>query len=175
MEGGGGDPADGSAAASSAAEPRNVNEEIIRRHCEQYSDEMKGQAGRDLLFDFKDMHNKLLHFGTHSKTKTSEPLRQQAGCPIMNRLKHKSGSSLRHTLFWSSMILMMVLIISQWQKCSRWSTGEVTTRLWLYGRWYTVTRSRLRISTTCRLHSRDCHLSMSMVEGSLGSIRAKCS
>ena len=91
----------------------------------------------------------------------------------MNRLKHKSGNSLRHTLFWSSMILMMVLIISQWQRCSRWSTGEVTTRLWSYGRWYTVTRSRLRTSTTCRLHNRDCHLSMSMVEGSLGSIRAK--
>ena len=66
MEGGGGDPADGSAAASSAVDPRSVDEEVIRRHCEQYNDEMKGQAGRDLLFDFKDMHSKLLHFGTHS-------------------------------------------------------------------------------------------------------------
>ena len=53
MEGGGADPADGTAAASSAAEPRNVNEEVVRRYCEQYNDEMKGQAGRDLLFDFK--------------------------------------------------------------------------------------------------------------------------
>ena len=66
MEGGGGDPADGSAAASSAAEPRNINEEVVRRYCEEYNDEMKGQAGRDLLFDFKDMHNNLVHFGTHS-------------------------------------------------------------------------------------------------------------
>ena len=48
MEGGGGDPADGSAAASSAVDPRSVDEEVIRRHCEQYNDEMKGQAGRSL-------------------------------------------------------------------------------------------------------------------------------
>ena len=27
---------------------------------------MKGQAGRDLLFDFKDMHNNLAHFGKES-------------------------------------------------------------------------------------------------------------
>ena len=66
MEGGGGDPGHGAADASSAAEPRNVNEEVVRRYCEQYNDEMKGQAGRDLLFDFKDMHNELAHFGTHS-------------------------------------------------------------------------------------------------------------
>ena len=67
----------------------------------------------------------------------------------------------------------MVLIISRWRKFSKWSTGEVTTRLWSYGLWYTVTLSRLRTSTTCHLYSRGYHQSMSMVEGSLGSIRAK--
>ena len=60
MEGGGGDPAHGSAAASRAAEPRDLNEEVVRRYCDEYNDEMKGQAaGRDLLFDFKDMHKNL--------------------------------------------------------------------------------------------------------------------
>ena len=63
MEGGGGDPAHGSAAASGAAEARDFNEEVVRRYCDQYNDEMKGQAGRDLLFDFKDMHSNLAHFG----------------------------------------------------------------------------------------------------------------
>jgi hypothetical protein len=52
-------------------------------------------------------------------------------------------------------------------------TGEVTTRLWLYGQWCIVTRLRLHTSTICRSYSRGYHQSMSMVEGSLGSIRAK--
>ena len=45
MEGGGGDPAHGSAAASRAAGARDFNEEVVRRYCDQYNDEMKGQAG----------------------------------------------------------------------------------------------------------------------------------
>ena len=55
MEGGGGDPAHGSAAAPEAAGDRNLNEEVVRRYCAEYRDEMKGQTGKDLLFDFKDI------------------------------------------------------------------------------------------------------------------------
>ena len=71
------------------------------------------------------------------------------------------------------MTQMMVLIISLWQKFSKWSTGEVTTRLWLYGLWYIDILSRLHTSTTCRLYSRGYHQSMSTAGVSLGLIRAK--
>ena len=57
MEGGGGDPAHGSAAASRAAGARSdeFNEEAVRQYCNEYDEDMKGQTGRDLLFDFKDI------------------------------------------------------------------------------------------------------------------------
>ena len=32
------------------------NEDVVREYCDEFKDEMKGQAGWDLLKDFKDMH-----------------------------------------------------------------------------------------------------------------------
>ena len=68
MEGGGGEPAHESAGTSRAAGARSgtyaFNEEAVRQYCNDYDNEMKGQTGRDLLFDFKDMHKSLPLFGT---------------------------------------------------------------------------------------------------------------
>ena len=69
MEGGGGAAAHEPAASTGAAEGSRtytIDEAAVRRYCDEYSNEMKGKTGRDLLFDFKDMHKNLPHFGSMS-------------------------------------------------------------------------------------------------------------
>ena len=70
MEGGGGAAAHGPAASTEAAAAGSrtyaFNEQAVRQYCNDYDESMKGQTGRDLLFDFKDMHKNLPHFGSVS-------------------------------------------------------------------------------------------------------------
>ena len=68
MEGGGGAAAHEPAASTEAAAAgtRTFNVQTVRQYCDDYSESMKGQTGRDLLFDFKDMHKNLPHFGSMS-------------------------------------------------------------------------------------------------------------
>ena len=68
MEGGGGAAAYEPAASTEAAAAgtRTFNVQAVRQYCDDYSEPMKGQTGRDLLFDFKDMHKNLPHFGSMS-------------------------------------------------------------------------------------------------------------
>ena len=68
MEGGGGAAAYEPAASTEAAAAgtRTFNVQAVRQYCDDYSESMKGQTGRDLLFDFKDMHKNLPHFGSVS-------------------------------------------------------------------------------------------------------------
>ena len=70
MEGGGGaaahEPAASTEAAATGSRTYAFNEQAVRQYCDEYNELMKGQTGRDLLFDFKDMHKNLPHFGTVS-------------------------------------------------------------------------------------------------------------
>ena len=57
MEGGGGaaahEPAASTEAAAAGAKTYAFNVQAVRQYCDDYSESMKGQTGRDLLFDFK--------------------------------------------------------------------------------------------------------------------------
>ena len=68
MEGGGGaaahEPAALTEAAAAGSRTHAFNEQAVRQYCNDYDESMKGQTGRDLLFDFKDMHKSLPLFGT---------------------------------------------------------------------------------------------------------------
>ena len=70
MEGGGGaaahEPAASTEAAATGSRTYAFNEQAVRQYCDEYSESMKGQTGRDLLFDFKDMHKNLPLFGAES-------------------------------------------------------------------------------------------------------------
>ena len=70
MEGGGAaaahEPTASTEAAATGSRTYAFNAQAIRQYCDDYSETMKGQTGRDLLFDFKDMHKNLPHFGLRS-------------------------------------------------------------------------------------------------------------
>ena len=70
MEGGGAaaahEPTASTEAAATGSRTYAFNAKAIRQYCDDYSETMKGQTGRDLLFDFKDMHKNLPHFGSVS-------------------------------------------------------------------------------------------------------------
>ena len=53
-------------AAAAAVDVQIWEEDDVRRYCDVYDDEMKGQSGSGLLFDFKDMHKNSPHFGSVS-------------------------------------------------------------------------------------------------------------
>ena len=57
---------EGSAAASMGERNARFNEGVVREFCDEFKDEMKGQTGRDLLKDFKDMHKSSPRFGAES-------------------------------------------------------------------------------------------------------------
>ena len=65
MEGGGAaaDPAFAGRPSVAAAGGFECDEETVRAYCDDYKEAMKGQTGRDLLFDFKDIHKNLPLFG----------------------------------------------------------------------------------------------------------------
>ena len=57
-------------AAAAAVDVQIWEEDDVRRYCDVYDDEMKGQSGSGLLFDFKDMHKNSPHFGSVSDQET---------------------------------------------------------------------------------------------------------
>ena len=67
MEGGGGaaahEPAALTEAAAAGSRTHAFNDQAVRQYCNDYDESMKGQTGRDLLFDFKDLHKNLPLFG----------------------------------------------------------------------------------------------------------------